>query len=341
MSPASSSSHSAKPPCVRHGLSDCAQDVKDALSGKMEFFHRLQRVTVDSQAVDGILQRHCRGVSQPQKSLQDVLPKAKDVTSLQASVAFAYVASPALAQQVNRLMRAQSWAALFSEYGQVLHCLLGYISNVERVYVAKRTLYRGTKMPDQHLRQHYVVGQVVTWGAFASVTTHRGKALSYARESYDRDIFAQDGIPVLFVIETYSRGAVLGEWTPYVADEELLLPPFLCFEVTSVAEAPPEDDPSKQMRVVTMQVVKTPRSCRISITERPLLTQLWNLIRPTPQTEVLSELEEDEEEEMRRKLDPPGSYFLAVLVLFINTMLLIMQFVTFDLDFLSLDHLLS
>ncbi|OLP91399.1 hypothetical protein AK812_SmicGene26888 [Symbiodinium microadriaticum] len=48
--------------------------------------------------------------------------------------------------------------------------------------------------------------------------------------------------------------------------------------------------------------------------------------------EVLSELEEDAEEAITRKLDPPGALLLATFVAMINGVLVLLYFAGFDVD---------
>lgn len=137
-------------------------------------------------------------------------------------------------------------ARALHRYGLLVKLLLKYIAKVEKAYAAKRTLYRGMRLPEYHLKDQYPVGRIVTWHAFASVTTDRQLAecclacssmplcnpfrkscaskvgtsaeslhmsallfQGYTCEDYDRGFFA-DGVPVVFVINTFSRGAILG-----------------------------------------------------------------------------------------------------------------------------------
>ena len=123
-----------------------------------------------------------------------------------------------LLPQSHRLMRAQSWPALFAErpvmhkncffpcllfslrlahvtafdlgsvrYGHIVKALMAYVHKVERAYAAKRTLYRGMRLAEYHLTENYVVGRVVTWHAFSNVTTdlvsrlHQSLWMSLAR----------------------------------------------------------------------------------------------------------------------------------------------------------------
>lgn len=116
-------------------------------------------------------------------------------------------------------------------FGPVVKGLLGYIEKVESSYAAKRTLFRGMRLPEQHLLENYAVGRILTWHAFSSVTTNRQLAESYCLEDYDRGFFLESGIPVLFIISTYCRGALLGSWTPHTSHDELLLSPFVFFQV--------------------------------------------------------------------------------------------------------------
>ncbi|CAJ1344123.1 unnamed protein product [Effrenium voratum] len=258
-------------------------------------------------------------------NFEKVLPKAKDVTALEAKVAYAYVSSPTLAKQINRLMRAQSWTALASEYGLLVKLLLKYIAKVEKAYAAKRTLYRGMRLPEYHLKDQYPVGRIVTWHAFASVTTDRQLAECYTCEDYDRGFFA-DGVPVVFVINTFSRGAILGNWTPYASQHELLLAPFLCFRVVSASL-------EKRIWVVKLEVVKL----RWGETgNRLVLLHPGSMPWATPQKEVLSELEEDCEEVLQKKLDPPGALLLTVFVVVLNGLLLFLYVAGYDLDDFSI-----
>lgn len=159
-----------------------------------EFYRQLHQVTGCDLAAT--LAAH--GV----RSLPSVgpLPKAS-VSAAEAAAAFGYVASATLAKQLNRLMRAQSWAQLMADYGPVVKGLLGYVRKVEAVCAAQRTLYRGLRLPEQHL-ERYEVGQVVTWHAFGSCTAHRSYAEAYALEDYDRGFFFEDAVPVVFVISS-------------------------------------------------------------------------------------------------------------------------------------------
>ena len=196
------------------------------------------------------------------------------MTRAEEAAAFAYVTNPNLAKDIHRpdwarlslfqtapagrLMRAQSWPALFAElpdmhvvdagatecvvrkletaacpppprHGRTVKALVIYVQQVEQAYAAKRTLYRGMRLPEYHITDNYVVGRVVTWHAFASVTTDRQLAESYSRQDCDRGLFGSEGVPVLFVIQTFAgRGAALP------GNSELLLAPFTYFEVTSV-----------------------------------------------------------------------------------------------------------
>ncbi|CAE8646821.1 unnamed protein product, partial [Polarella glacialis] len=299
-SSSSSSSSTAKPPCVRQGLPDCVQDAREALEARADFFSRLNKVKLKTEDTDSLLQAHGITVSgQPQKPFQEFFPKALQVSGPEASVAFAYTSGTALAQQMNRLMRAQNWGALFHEYGQLIKYLATYIHKMEKSYAAKRTLFRGMRMSEQHLKDHYVVGQVITWGAFASASASRQKAIACARDSYDRGFSVSDGVMVMFVIDTYCRGAVVGEWSPFSSEEEVLLMPFLCFEVLATKEVILEDSPGKPLLVTLLQVVKPPRLHTCDGVER-LLMGGWPKDFPwSPQRkEILSELEEEDLEEM-------------------------------------------
>ena len=125
--------------------------------------------------------------------------------------------------------------------------LTSYIEKMEAVYAAKRTLFRGMRLPEQHLQENYAVGKIITWHAFSSVTTNRQLAESYTIEDYDRGFFLESGVPVLFMISTHFKGALLGGWSPHTSHDELLLAPFLCFRVTSVNVEPLGND--RKLRV--------------------------------------------------------------------------------------------
>ena len=120
-------------------------------------------------------------------------------------------------------------------YGCVVKALVTYVQTVEQAYAAKRSLYRGMRLPEYHVTENYVVGRIVTWHAFASTTTDRQLAESYARQDCDRGLFGSEGVPVLFVIQTAAgRGAALPGNAACPELPELLLTPFMHFEVTSV-----------------------------------------------------------------------------------------------------------
>lgn len=128
------------------------------------------------------------------------------------------------------------WSAADYRFGPVVKALSGYIEKMEAVYAAKRTLFRGMRLPEQHLQDNYAVGKIISWHAFSSVTTNRHLAESYYSEDYDRGFFLESGVPVLFMISTHFRGALLGGWSPHTTHDELLLSPFLFFRVTSISE---------------------------------------------------------------------------------------------------------
>ncbi|CAK9107599.1 unnamed protein product [Durusdinium trenchii] len=311
-------------PCARHGLPECVLERADMLEGKTEFTRQLHGQTDN---VTPILAAH--GVKLPTADFASSLPKAKDVTPAEAAAAFGYVSSPSLAKQINRLMRAQSWSALMSEFGPVVKSLCSYIEKLESSYAAKRTLYRGMQLSQQHLQDNYVVGKVVTWNAFASVTTNRQLAETYSCESYDRGFFLDSGVPVVFIIGTQFRGALLGGWSPYPSHEELLLSPFLGFRVTSVGLEPSGTD---HTRVVKMEAVKLPRSWAETAPDRLVLLHPGSMPWAAQPKEVLSELEEDLDEAVKKKLDPPGAFLLSVVVGLINASLLFLYVLGYDLD---------
>ncbi|CAE7333948.1 unnamed protein product [Symbiodinium pilosum] len=226
-------------------------------------------------------------------------------------------------------MRAQSWPALFAEYGCVVKALVTYVQTVEQAYAAKRSLYRGMRLPEYHVTENYVVGRIVTWHAFASTTTDRQLAESYARQDCDRGLFGSEGVPVLFVIQTAAgRGAALPGNAACPELPELLLTPFMHFEVTSVTVE------RHSLWVIKLQVVKLPRSWVETSPHRLVLLHPGSMPWPwsSPAREVLCELEEDSDEMVRQKLDPPGALLLASMVAAINALLICLYFAGFDLD---------
>ncbi|CAE7530497.1 unnamed protein product [Symbiodinium natans] len=263
-----------------------------------------------------------------------VVQPAQGVTKLEEAVASAYVTNAHLAKDIHRLMRAQSWPALFAEYGHIVKALMAYVHKVERAYAAKRTLYRGMRLAEYHLTENYVVGRVVTWHAFSNVTTDLATALlnvttdrqlAQSCAQHDRGLFGSvgsDGVEVLFVIQTSSgRGATLpGNYS------ELLLAPFTYFEVLSVER--------QRTWVITMQVVKLQRSWVETSPHRLVLLHPGSMPWPWSAIpkEVLSELDDDAEEAVRRKLDPPGALLLASFVAIINALLVGLYFAGFDVD---------
>eukprot|EP00438_Fugacium_kawagutii_P019639 Skav232812 [mRNA] locus=scaffold614:548421:549628:- [translate_table: standard] len=138
---------------------------------------------------------------------------------------------------------------------------------METFYAAKRTLFRGMRLPDQHLKDNYAAGKIITWHAFSSVTADRQLAESYSFEDYDRGFFLESGVPVLFIISTHFRGALLSGWSPHTHDE-LLLAPFLYFRVTSMSVEPSGNE---RLRVIKLQVVKLPRSWAETAPDRLIL----------------------------------------------------------------------
>eukprot|EP00434_Breviolum_minutum_P033856 symbB.v1.2.029955.t1/scaffold3326.1/size58984/8 len=214
-------------------------------------------------------------------------------------------------------------------FGPVVKGLLGYIEKVESSYAAKRTLFRGMRLPEQHLLENYAVGRILTWHAFSSVTTNRQLAESYCLEDYDRGFFLESGIPVLFIISTYCRGALLGSWTPHTSHDELLLSPFVFFQVMVTTI---ESLGTDRVRVVRMEAVKLPRSWAETAPERLILLHPGSMPWAQQPKEVLSELEDDEEEIVRRKLDPPGAFLLSVFVAVTHFLLLLLHSLGYDLD---------
>lgn len=311
-------------PCERHGLPECVLPHTDVLEGKTDFYRQLQG---QEGNVTSILAAHSV-TSFPSSSFGSLLPKASTVTAAESAAAFGYVASPTLAKQINRLMRAQSWNALMSEFGPVVKALSGYIEKMEAVYAAKRTLFRGMRLPEQHLQDNYAVGKIISWHAFSSVTTNRHLAESYYSEDYDRGFFLESGVPVLFMISTHFRGALLGGWSPHTTHDELLLSPFLFFRVTSISELSGND----RLRVIKLQVVKLPRSWAETAPDRLILLHPSSMPWAAQPKEVLSELEVDVDDVLKRKLDPPGAFLLSVFVAVTNIILLLLHTMGYDLD---------
>mmetsp|Transcript_44660 Transcript_44660/g.92348 ORF Transcript_44660/g.92348 Transcript_44660/m.92348 type:complete len:323 (+) Transcript_44660:15-983(+) len=306
-------------PCLRHGLPDCVLERGEAVDSKADFLDHLHNFSLEEKKLLDTLS--ARGASLP-SSLSSVLTKARHMTRAEEAATFAYVTDPHLAKDIHRLMRAQSWPALFAEHGHTVKALVAYVCKMEQAYAAKRTLYRGTRLPEYHLTENYVVGRIITWHSFASVTSDRQLAESYTRQDDLFGSFGSEGVPVIFAIHTSAgRGARLP------GNSELLLAPFTYFEVVSVER-------QRLWSVITLQVVKLQRSWVETSSHRLVLLHPGSMPWPWSETpkEVLSELEEDAEEAITRKLDPPGALLLATFVAVINGVLVLLYFAGFDVD---------
>jgi hypothetical protein len=158
-------------------------------------------------------------------------PCGSQVNRYESTVAYAYTVGSIFAFKVNELMRADEWDILFQEYGPLVKCLWSYIEKMQDSYGKKQTLYRGMVADEGAFREQYPVGSTISWSSFSSTSTDMAQSLEFAQGKYADE---GAGVPVLFVIETRSRGAPILQWSRYPDEEEVLLAPFQCFQVQAI-----------------------------------------------------------------------------------------------------------
>lgn len=241
---------------ARHRLPDCwAPSLGDAASsGRQQFLRQLDHIPVDHQAMFE-LQKHGFLHTKkwlPQEPFHSHFRKGGQVNRYESTMAYAYTQGTAFAYKVNELCHNGNWSALFEQYGRCVKCLWSYAEKMQARYGERRQLFRGMPGEWDDFLAMYTVGSTCEWRAFTSTTHDRGVATQFASGAYGH----QSGTkrPVLFCINTVSRGAPVLRWSKYPNEGEVVLLPFQRFQVTKVGV-------QDGVLVIHMQTVRPVQPC--------------------------------------------------------------------------------
>ena len=129
---------------------------------------------------------------------------------------------------MNRLLREHKLRELFRDYGACVRALYEYTEEMQEHYGCKQTLYRGIVASWYDVMDEYPVGTAFRWPSFTSTSNDKSVAVEFAMGLSNRG----SGGPVLFEIETATRGAPILRWSKYPKEGEVLLQPYQGFQVT-------------------------------------------------------------------------------------------------------------
>lgn len=169
----------------------------------------------------------------PAGPFHERFPLGGQVKRIESTVAYVYTQGSTFAFAANRLCIAGDWDELFREYGGCVRCLWAYAEKMQARYGQEQTLFRGMQADWDEFLVKYRVGELVEWRAFSSTSTNIEAAKDFATGVYSGGNQLPKR-PVLFVIETRTRGAPLLSWSLYPAEDEILLLPFQRFQVNNI-----------------------------------------------------------------------------------------------------------
>eukprot|EP00438_Fugacium_kawagutii_P011825 Skav232938 [mRNA] locus=scaffold3951:54191:54826:+ [translate_table: standard] len=171
---------------------------------------------------------------------------------------------------MNRLLREHKLEELFQRYGRCVKGLWSYTEKMQDLYGTKQTLYRGFDGDWDQAISEYSVGTSFVWPSFTSTSDDLQVSVSFAT-----DLSRGEGQPILFEIETLSRGAPIFSWSKYKNEGEILLRPYQGFQVTQLRwESVPRRGRRHQMLVISLRTVQFQGSAGSSIQQassQPLL----------------------------------------------------------------------
>jgi len=214
---------------MRHALPEGFQlhSVK-GISEQSHFENVLRQIPVDDRVMDELkgLGFNARQ-SVPTGMFHSRFSRASQVTRFESTTAYAYTDGFVFADTMSRLMLQpqEEWRTLLSEYGQVVKCLWSYCKKMQSAYGKEQRLFRGMRLPEHELH-NYALGQDFFWCAFTSTSSSKQVAVDFALEGA-----RMGGVPVVFEINTRTRGAPILGWSKHPAEDEVLLMPFQGFVV--------------------------------------------------------------------------------------------------------------
>ncbi|CAE7493008.1 unnamed protein product [Symbiodinium sp. CCMP2456] len=200
------------------------------------FLAKLDSFPINQEAMFE-LQRH--GFTQtrslvPDGMFHDRFPQGAQVNRYESTVAYVYTQGSTFAFKANKLCFEENWGELFKQYGHIMRCLWMYVEKMQARYGCSQTLYRGMQGLWDDFQCEYQVGSCLEWRSFTSTSTNKNIALDFALGKYSGgNQFPKR--PVLFVIQTKSRGAPLCSWSKYPDEDEVLLLPFQRFVVEDIS----------------------------------------------------------------------------------------------------------
>jgi len=222
---------------ARHALPDCwsASPLGRAASERQQFLIRLDSINVDETAM---FELHGHGFLKtraclPQEPFHIHFPLGSQVNRYESTMAYAYTQGTAFAYKANALCRTEDWEALFQNYGRCVRCLWSYSEKMQARYGKDQSLYGGMQGNWDRLQHIYEEGSLFEWKSFTSTTSNLDIALKFASGFYSATPSYHDQ-PVLFRIQTQSRGAPILRWSQYPNEDEVLLLPFQRFQVLDV-----------------------------------------------------------------------------------------------------------
>lgn len=213
----------------RQAIQQCALLAGGDVEDEADLFLEMLRDTHSGESV--LLQLNQLGFQKkwlPPGQLHRHFPRASQVTRYASTAAYCYTIGTIFAYEMNRLLREHKLRELFRDYGACVRALYEYTEEMQEHYGCKQTLYRGIVASWYDVRDEYRVGKAFRWPSFTSTSNDKSVAVEFAMGLSNRG----SGGPVLFEIETATRGAPILRWSKYPKEGEVLLQPYQGFQVT-------------------------------------------------------------------------------------------------------------
>lgn len=230
-----------------------------------EFYQRLQNIPLDHNILLDLYELGFEKQFLPPGPFHRHFPKGSQVNKYESTAAFVYTMGTKFAYEMNRLLREHKLEELFQHYGTCVKGLWSYTEKMQDLYGQKQTLYRGIPGDWDQAVNEYSIGTSFMWPSFTSTSQDLQVSVAFATD-------LSKGQPILFEIETLSRGAPILSWSEYAFEGEILLQPYQGFHVTQLRrEFVTWGSQRHEMLVISLQTIKLEGSAGSSI--QPALSQ--------------------------------------------------------------------